>query len=88
MAQIDLFNGKNMDGWHARGGGSEHAWSAIGGVALNPDDNKLLAATLAKAFFTTVPQDEQRISTQNMNTVTVNCTWNLWCRKGRTQVFM
>ena len=43
--QISLFNGKNMEGWSARGGTSEHAWSAIGGVALNPDDSKLLAAT-------------------------------------------
>ena len=39
FAQVALFNGKNMEGWLARGGASEHAWSAIGGVALNPDDN-------------------------------------------------
>ncbi|RKU14841.1 hypothetical protein C6501_07680 [Candidatus Poribacteria bacterium] len=49
--QISLFNGKNMDGWHARGGASEHAWSAIGDVALNPDDNKLLTATAGEGIF-------------------------------------
>ena len=48
---IPLFNGKNMDGWHARGGGSEHAWSAIGGVALNPDDRKALTTTPGEGIF-------------------------------------
>lgn len=49
--QISLFNGKNLDDWSARGGASEHAWSAIGGVALNSDDNKLLAATPGEGIF-------------------------------------
>ena len=51
MSQVALFNGKNLDDWHARGGASEHAWSAIGGVALNPDDNKLLASTSGEGIF-------------------------------------
>lgn len=51
MSQIALFNGKNMEGWHARGGASEHAWAAIGDVALNPDDSKLLAATPGEGVF-------------------------------------
>ena len=49
--QISLFNDKNLDDWHARGGASEHAWSAIGDVALNPDDNKLLSATPGEGIF-------------------------------------
>ncbi len=46
--QISLFNGKNMDGWHARGGASEHAWAAISDVKLDSNDNKLLAVTPLK----------------------------------------
>ncbi len=51
MSQIALFNGKNLDDWHARGGASEHAWSAIGGVSLNPDGGKLVSATPGEGIF-------------------------------------
>lgn len=51
MSQISLFNGKNMDGWHPRGGGTDHEWAAIGSVNLNPDDNKLLAVTAGEDVF-------------------------------------
>ncbi len=51
MSQIALFNGKNLEDWHARSGASEHAWSAIGDVSLNPNDNKLLVATPGEGIF-------------------------------------
>ncbi len=40
-----------MSGWLPRGGGTEHEWSAIGDVALNPDDNKLLTTTPGEDIF-------------------------------------
>ena len=48
---INLFNGKNMDGWLARGGAPEHEWDAAGSVALNPDDSKLLTTTTGEGIF-------------------------------------
>lgn len=48
---IDLFNGKNMDGWLARGGAPQHEWDAAGSVALNPDDAKLLTTTTGEGIF-------------------------------------
>ena len=48
---INLFNSKNMDGWLARGGAPQHEWDAAGGVALNPDDPKLLATTTGEGIF-------------------------------------
>lgn len=51
MSQVNLFNGKDMSGWLPRGGGTEHEWSAIGDVALNPDDNKLLTTTPGEDIF-------------------------------------
>ena len=41
---IDLFNGKNLDGWRGRTGrgqDAEHTWRVAGGVRLHPDDDKL-----------------------------------------------
>ena len=51
MSQVNLFNGKDMSGWLPRGGGTEHDWSAIGDVVLNPDDNKLLTTTPGEDIF-------------------------------------
>ena len=51
MSQVNLFNGKDMSGWLPRGGGTEHDWSAIGDVALNSDDNKLLTTTPGEDIF-------------------------------------
>jgi len=34
----DLFNGKDLEGWTARG---PHAWRVAGGVSLRPDNNRL-----------------------------------------------
>ncbi|MXV76634.1 hypothetical protein F4Z99_20495, partial [Candidatus Poribacteria bacterium] len=48
---INLFNGKNMDGWLARGGTPQHEWGAAGSVALNPDDAKLLTTTTGEGIF-------------------------------------
>ena len=48
---INLFNGKNMDGWLARGGAPQHEWDAAGSVALNPDDSKLLVTTAGEGIF-------------------------------------
>ena len=48
---INLFNGKNMDGWLARGGAPEHEWDAAGSVALDADDTKLLATTAGEGIF-------------------------------------
>lgn len=48
---INLFNGKNMEGWLARGGAPEHEWDAAGSVALNPDDSKLLLTTAGEGIF-------------------------------------
>ena len=50
MAQ-NLFNGKNMDGWLARGGAPEHAWTAAGDIALHPNDAKLLVPTSGEGIF-------------------------------------
>ena len=51
MSQVNLFNGKDMNGWLPRGGGTEHDWAAIGDVGLNPDDNKLLTTTPGEDIF-------------------------------------
>ncbi len=48
---INLFNGKNMNGWLARGGAPEHEWGAAGDVALNPDDAKLLEVSAGEGIF-------------------------------------
>ena len=48
---INLFNGKNTEGWLARGGASEHEWDAAGSVALNPDDSKLLTTAAGEGIF-------------------------------------
>ena len=48
---INLFNGKNMDGWLARGGAPEHEWDAAGSVALNSDNSKLLTTTTGEGIF-------------------------------------
>ena len=48
---INLFNGKNMDGWLARGGAPQHEWDAAGSVALNPNDTKLLTTTTGEGIF-------------------------------------
>lgn len=48
---INLFNGKNMDDWLARGGVPEHEWDAAGSVALNSDDTKLLTITAGEGIF-------------------------------------
>ena len=50
MAQ-NLFNGKNMDGWLARGGAPEHAWAAAGDIALHPNNAKLLVPTSGEGLF-------------------------------------
>ena len=47
----NLFNGKNMNGWLARGGAPQHEWDAAGSVALDPDDAKLLATTVGEGIF-------------------------------------
>ena len=49
--EINLFNGKNMKGWLARGGAPEHEWDAAGSVALNADDSKLLITTAGEGIF-------------------------------------
>jgi len=36
---IELFNGTSLDGWTANG---EHTWRVAGGVALQPDNDRLL----------------------------------------------
>ena len=36
---IDLFNGRDLNGWTANG---EHIWRVAGGVALQPDNDRLL----------------------------------------------
>jgi len=47
---IDLFNGKDLDGWRGRTGRGQdaghaghagHAWRVAGDVRLHPDDDKL-----------------------------------------------
>lgn len=48
---INLFNGRNMDGWLARGGAPEHEWDAAGSVVLNSDDPKLLTTTTGEGIF-------------------------------------
>ena len=48
---INLFNGKNMEGWLARGGAPEHEWDAAGSAVLNPDDSKLLTTTAGEGIF-------------------------------------
>ena len=48
---INLFNGKNMESWLARGGAPQHEWDAAGSVALNPDDPKLLATMAGEGIF-------------------------------------
>ena len=48
---INLFNGKNMEGWLARGGAPEHEWDAAGSVALNAEDSKLLTTTAGEGIF-------------------------------------
>lgn len=47
----NLFNGKNMEGWLARGGASEHEWDAASSVAIDPNDAKLLATTAGEGIF-------------------------------------
>ena len=69
------FNGKNMDGWLARGGAPEHEWDAASSVAIDPNDTKLLATTSGEGnLFQRLPLDEPSISTPNRNTATANCT--------------
>ncbi len=47
----NLFNGKNMEGWLARGGAPHHEWDAAGSVTLNSGDAKLLATTAGEGIF-------------------------------------
>ena len=47
----NLFNGKNMNGWLARGGAPEHEWDAASSAGLNPDDAKLLTITAGEGIF-------------------------------------
>ena len=47
----NLFNGKNMDGWLARGGAPRHEWAAASDIALDANDAKLLAPTAGEGIF-------------------------------------
>lgn len=57
---IHLFNGENMDGWLARGGAPEHEWSAIGSVALDPNNPNLLATAAGDGIFYNGPTGRTR----------------------------
>lgn len=50
MAQ-NVFNGKNMDGWLARGGAATHEWATAGDIALDASNAKLLAPTPGEGLF-------------------------------------
>ncbi len=48
---VNLFNGKDMEGWLARGDVSAHEWDTAGGIALNPADSKLFTITAGEGIF-------------------------------------
>lgn len=37
---IELFNGRDLAGWHARGGKKDHDWLVAGKVSTKPDDER------------------------------------------------
>jgi len=42
-AWVELFNGRDFTGWHARGDQAQHEWLAAGQVSLKPDDDSHFA---------------------------------------------
>jgi len=48
---IQLFNGKNLDGWLAQSDNGQHEWAAVGSVAPNSDDPKLFSIEPGEGVF-------------------------------------
>jgi hypothetical protein len=50
-SEIQLFNGKNLDSWLARGGNEKHEWRVVGAVALSPENPKIFVTEPGEGVF-------------------------------------